>query len=160
MTLEQLCWLSTAAYGVHVLEEFAFDWKNWARSVLRLPVEWNTFYVTNALVIVLGIVSAELASALPTLALAFPALMLINATFFHVAPFLWTRGRFSPGLFTALLLFYPIGFACFFVAARDFSLRPASLLASFGLGAVLMATPVLFLKAFRWRYFQQADDEP
>jgi hypothetical protein len=31
--------------------------------------------------------------------------MLINATFFHVAPLLWTRGRCSP-VFAAFVLFY------------------------------------------------------
>jgi hypothetical protein len=71
------------------------------------------FYVTHALVIVLGAVAAELAATQPMLALAFPAVMLINATFFHVGPFLTTRGRFSPGLITAVVLFYPIGIACF-----------------------------------------------
>jgi hypothetical protein len=39
------------------------------------------------------------------LALGFAVLMLINATFFHVAPLLWTRGRYSP-VFAAFVLFY------------------------------------------------------
>ncbi len=51
-------------YSVHIIEEYTFDWRNWARAVLGLPVE---FYMTNALVIVLGLIQAELA---PTLAIA------------------------------------------------------------------------------------------
>jgi hypothetical protein len=98
-------WLCVGAYGLHILEEFVFDWRNWARNVLHLPVQWDDFYITNALVIVLGIVAAEAAPVLPAAALGFPALMLINATCFHVAPFVWTHGRFSPGLITAVLLF-------------------------------------------------------
>ena len=92
-------------------EEFVFDWQNWARNVLHLSAQWGDFYITNVVVIVLGTAAAEIAPALPAVALGFPALMLINATFFHVAPVIWTRGRFSPGVITAVLLFFPLGLA-------------------------------------------------
>lgn len=98
LTLTGLLWLATACYGVHILEEYQLDWRNWARSALKLPVEWTDFYVVNALVVILGIVAANLA-AWPAIALAFPALMLINATFFHVLPFACAAGSrpdFSP----------------------------------------------------------------
>ena len=97
MSLTDLLWLATAAYGVHILEEYQLNWRYRARAVIGLPVEWSDFYVVNALVIVFGVVAATLARW-PGLALAFPALMLINATFFHVLPFARTGGRFSPGL--------------------------------------------------------------
>jgi hypothetical protein len=88
------------------------------RAVIGLPVEWSDFYVVNALVIVFGVVAANLARW-PGPALAFPALMLINATFFHVLPFARSGGRrFSPGLATAVVLFYPIGIACYWRVAR------------------------------------------
>src|ERR1700719_5121388 len=105
MSLTDLMWLATASYGLHILEEYQLNWRDWARAVIRLPVGWSDFYVVNALVIVIGIVAANLAGHCPGLALAFPALMLINATFFHVLPALWSRGRFSAGLFTAVVLF-------------------------------------------------------
>jgi hypothetical protein len=41
----------------------------------------GSFLCHNALLIVLGAVAAELAATQPMLALAFPAVMLINATF-------------------------------------------------------------------------------
>jgi hypothetical protein len=44
-----------AAYAAHILEEYTFDWRNWARNTLDLPVEWSDFYVTNCVVIALGI---------------------------------------------------------------------------------------------------------
>jgi hypothetical protein len=155
MTLTDLMWLALAAYGLHILEEYTFDWRNWARNVLTLPVEWDHFYVTNALVIVLGAVAAELAAHEPMLALAFPAVMLINATFFHVGPFLVTRGRFSPGLITAVVLFYPIGIACFRRAAADGHLDGGTLAGALFLGAVLMASPVVMLKLKDRAYFRQ-----
>jgi Protein of unknown function with HXXEE motif len=155
MSLDQLCWLATAAYAIHVLEEFVFNWRDWARNVLHLPAEWGDFYITNAVVIVLGIVAAETALSLPMIALAFPALMLVNATFFHVMPFLVKKGRFSPGLITALLLFYPIGIAGYRIASRSGVLSFANLWGSVLLGALLMATPIIFLKLKDRPYFLQ-----
>jgi hypothetical protein len=146
MTLEQLCWLATAAYGLHIAEEYLLNWRGWARSISGVDVKGSIFFVMNALVILLGIVCAELAGRLPTLALAFPALMLINATFFHAGAFLWTRGQFSPGLITAVLLFYPIGIWCF-KSARDAGvLTAASFVGAFVLGAIFMVTPIVLLR--------------
>ena len=149
--LTSMIWLCVAAYGVHALEEFVFDWQNWARHVLHLPAQWSDFYITNALVIVLGIVAAEIAPIWPAIALGFPALMLINATFFHVAPVLWTRGRFSPGLITALLLFFPLGIKTILAAHAG----GAALATAFGIGGLLMAIPIVFLKLKGRPYFDQ-----
>lgn len=155
MSLTDLTWLALAAYGIHILEEYELNWRDWARAVIGLPVEWSDFYVTNALVIVLGAVAAELAATVPLLALSFPALMLINASFFHVLPFLRTGGRFSPGLITALVLFYPIGIACYWRAAADHHLGAATLIGSLAIGAMLMASPVVLLKLKSRPYFRQ-----
>ena len=106
------------------------------------PAQWRDFYITNALVVVLGVVAAEIAPVLPAIALSFPALMLINATFFHVAPFTWTRGRFSPGLITAILLFFPLGIR----AIQTSGIKSKGVALAFGIGAALMATPITFLK--------------
>ncbi len=150
-----ILWIAVAAYGFHVLEEFTFDWKDWALAVLNLPVTWAHFAVVNGLVIVLGISCASVGWNLAAYALSLPALMLINATFFHVLPFIVTKGRFSPGLATALLLFYPIGFWAYYGAWKDgvLSLRPA--LMSLVLGAVFMAIPIVMLKLRLLPYFQQ-----
>ena len=82
--------------------------------------------------------------------------MLINATFFHVAPVIWTRGRFSPGLITALILFYPIGIGVFLSAAAAGELTVARGLAAFGIAALLMASPIAFLHLRQMAYFRQA----
>ena len=154
LTLTELLWLATACYGLHILEEYQLNWRDWARSALRLPVEWSDFYVVNALVIVLGVVAANLA-AWPGIALAFPAVMLINATFFHVMPVIRMRGRFSPGLFTAIALFYPVAMACYWRAASDGTLGAGSLIGSLALGALLMASPVVLLLIKDRPYFRQ-----
>lgn len=147
-----MIWLCVAAYGVHALEEFFFDWRNWANHVLHLRVQWSDFYLTNALVIVIGIVATEVAPMWPAVALGFPALMLIDAALFHVAPIIWTRGRFSPGLITAVLLFFPLGIA----TVRSAHVDATALAIAFGVGALLMATPIIFLKLKMNPYFDQS----
>jgi hypothetical protein len=138
MTLTTLAWLALIAYALHVLEEFMFDWRDWARAVVKLSVEGSDFYVTNAMVIVLGIAQAELAASLPLIPLSFAALMLINATFFHVLPVFVTRGRYSPGVSTAVALFYPIGIAMFVRAGTD-GVGVGTMIGAVVIGASLMA---------------------
>ena len=156
MTLEVWAWLAVAAYALHIMEEFALDWREWARSVIGMPVEWTDFYITNAAVIVLGVVQAQLVGALPVLALSFAALMLINATVFHVLPIMATNGRFSPGAITAVLLFYPIGIGMYRYAAAHGMLTRGVLLGSMLGGAVLMAYPIVLLRLKGLPYFRQA----
>lgn len=146
LNLPTLAWLALAAYAVHILEEYTFDWRNWARSVLGLPVDWNTFYMTNALVVVLGLIQAELAPMLAIAPLTFGALMLINVTFFHVLPVIRAQGRFSPGLVTGVVLFYPLGIAEFVQAHKEGRLSPATGVGAFLLGGSLMAFPIVMLR--------------
>jgi len=155
MSLTDLAWLALAAYAAHILEEFSLDWRGWARAVIGLPVEWADFYVTNAVVVVLGIAQAELAPTFALGPLTYAALMLINATFFHVLPFVRTKGRYSPGLTTALVFFYPLGIAMFARAHSEGRLSLSLALAAFAAGAALMAFPVLLLKLKGRPYFIQ-----
>ena len=155
MSLTTLSWLAFAAYAVHILEEYTLDWRNWARSVLGLPVEWTDFYLTNALVVVLGLIQAEMAPTLVIAPLAFAALMLINATFFHVMQVIRARGRFSPGVVTAVVLFYPLGIGEFVAAHREGRLSMGAALMAFAIGAVLMAFPIVLLQLKRRAYFRQ-----
>jgi hypothetical protein len=155
MSLTTLAWLAMAAYAVHILEEHTLNWRDWARSVVGLPVEWSDFYVTNAVVVALGIAQAMLAAALPVVPLVFASLMLINALFFHVLPVLRTGGRFSPGLATAVVLFLPLGVAVWHRAAEDGALDLATALLGVAGGAVLMAFPVVMLQLKSKPYFRQ-----
>ncbi len=154
MDLSHWLWLATAAYAVHALEEFVLDRRDWARAVFGLPVDWPVFYVVNFVVMVLGVVAANVAGAAPGTALGFAALMLINGLF-HIAPFLVTRFRFSPGLFTAVLLLLPIGAACYRAASAAGVLTAGRIAFSLLLGAALMATPIVLLKLKDRPYFRQ-----
>ncbi|MFO1088026.1 MAG: HXXEE domain-containing protein [Hyphomicrobiales bacterium] len=148
-------WLATAAYGIHALEEFILDWRDWARNVFGLPVEWSHFYVVNFLVIVLGIVGANVVTATPWLGLGFAGLMIINALFFHIAPMIWTRGRYSPGVATAVLFLLPVGLLCFRAQNIRLPLAWTDVSGSLLVGALLMATPIILLKIKDLPYFKQ-----
>ena len=156
MILTDWAWLALGAYTLHICEEYYLNWRDWARAVIGLPVSWTDFAVVNGVVVVLGIVQAELAASLPLVPLCYAALLLINATVFHVGPFLRTRGRFSPGLFTAVLLFYPTAIATYWHVAAAGRLTAALLLGSLLGGALLMATPIVLLKLRALAYFRQA----
>ena len=155
MNHSYILWIATFAYALHVMEEYTFDWKGWANHVLKLPVNWVHFAIVNGIVIVLGVSCSAVAWALPAYALSLPALMLINATFFHVLPFLVTRGRFSPGLGTAVVLFYPIAIWSYYGAYLDGVLSTTTLILSLILGAGLMASPIVMLKLRLRPYFNQ-----
>jgi Protein of unknown function with HXXEE motif len=155
MDLTTLAWLALAAYAAHILEEYTFDWRNWARAVMKLPVEWRDFYITNAVVITLGVVQANVARALPLIPLAYAALMIINAIFFHIWPCLRMRGRFSPGLATAVVLFFPTAIAMWRRAATDGVLDAGTAILAIALGALVMAYPVVMLNLRSRPYFRQ-----
>jgi hypothetical protein len=155
MNHSYILWIATVAYALHIMEEYTFDWKGWATQVIKLPVNWVHFGIVNGIVIVLGVSCASVAWALPSYALCLPALMLINATFFHVLPFLTTRGRFSPGLGTAVILFYPVSIWAYYGAYHDGVLSPSTMILSFVIGAVLMASPIVMLKLRLHPYFNQ-----
>lgn len=160
MQLAHWLWLATAVYAIHALEEMILDWRDWARAVIGLPVEWSHFYVVNFLVVVLGVVAANLAPVAPGVALGFAALMVVNALAFHVAPFLRSAGRrYSPGLFTAVVLMLPVAAGVYRAAATAGVLTWGVVVASILVGVGLMATPVVLLNIKDKPYFRQ-DDRP
>jgi Protein of unknown function with HXXEE motif len=153
MNTQGIFWIAMAAYAVHMMEEFFYDWKNWANHTLHLPVEWSGFYVTNTAVLFLGIACASVSWNVAWFALSFPALMLINAFFFHVLPVIRTK-KFSPGLFSAILLFFPIGFHAFHLAVEN-NVSTPDILMAFLIGALLMAFPIVLLKTKSLSFFRQ-----
>jgi hypothetical protein len=155
MTLETFAWLGMAAYAAHALEEYTLDWRNWSRAILGLPVEWSDFYVTNAVVVALGIAQAMLARTLPVAVLAYAGLMLINGFFMHVVPVIRTGGRFSPGVITAVILFLPLGVATYRFAIESGLADGWTAVAGLVLGALTLAFPIGMLLVKSKPYFQQ-----
>ena len=153
MKPDYIFWIALAAYAFHILEEYTYDWKTWAQKILKLDVSWNNFYVTNVIVLFFGIACAEVGWSQETLNLIFPALMIINALFFHILPYIRSNRKFSPGLFTAIFLFLPIGIACFTNAINlGVSVR-LLILAGLG-GAMVTAYPIFLIKTKDLDFFK------
>jgi hypothetical protein len=153
MTPDYIFWVALAAYAFHILEEYNYDWKTWAQKILKLDVDWNTFYVTNVIILFFGISCAEVGWSHPTYSLMFPALMVINALFFHILPYIRSKRKFSPGLFTAIFLFIPIGIRSFNTAI-ELGVNTKSLVIATVCGALVMAFPVFLMKTKNLDYFK------
>ncbi len=142
---EYLLWLPLAAYSVHVLEEAILDWKTWAQEKLHIAnVEWSIFDVTNMMVMFIAIAAAMVGWKIPAFGLIIPALMVINAIFFHILPTVFQR-VISPGVITSIILFLPISSWIYYAAYEDGVLDWYTGIASFVLGGLLMASPIVFL---------------
>jgi Protein of unknown function with HXXEE motif len=155
MTLETLSWLGMAAYAAHILEEYTLDWRGWARAVLGLPAEWNDFYVTNFVVVALGIAQAMLARSLPLAVLSYAGLELINGTLMHIIPFIRTRGRFSPGLITGTFFFVPLGITTYWTALSSGLAGFGTALLGLLIRALTLAFPIVMLIVKSKPYFRQ-----
>jgi hypothetical protein len=157
MEHDYILWVAAAAYGLHMTEEAVYDWRSWARNVLKIPAEWNEFYLFNAVVALLGISCAMIGWRAPALSLLFPAFMLINAILFHIVPTVKTR-IFSPGLFTAIILFLPIGSYCYVFAADDGVLTGSAVMISATLGFLIMMMPIVIQKTKNRPMFRKFAD--
>ena len=156
MGRDWILWVLVAATGIHVVEEHALGWQGWAATVIgpRLGVvfTWTDFWATNGALVVLGVSCAATGWRAPAFALGLPALALINALGFHVAPSVIAK-RPNPGLFTALLLYLPLGTWCYIAAGEDHRLSVLTVIGSMLIGAAAMASAVLIPrlgKSFRY----------
>jgi hypothetical protein len=145
MSHDFLLWVCTAAYAMHVVEEFGLNWKDWACDSLGLSVDWPFFFLVNAAVIVLGCCCAQIGWQMPEISLMYPALMIINGIFFHILP-TFVQRRLSPGTLTAVILFLPVGTWTYVGAYQDGMLSRSTVAVSLVGGALLMASPILLLR--------------
>lgn len=153
MKPDYIFWVALAAYAFHILEEYSYDWKTWSQKTMKLDVDWNTFYVMNIAILFLGLSCAEVGWSHPTFSLIFPAAMLVNALIFHIIPYVRSKRQFSPGMFTAIFLFLPIGLGSYKVA-MDLGVLTKALVISGVCGALVMAFPVFLLKTKNLGFFK------
>jgi hypothetical protein len=153
MKPDYLFWAALAAYALHILEEYSYDWKTWAQKIMKLDVAWNMFYVTNAVLFFFGLCCAEVGWAHPTFSLILPALMLVNAVVGHVIPYVRSKRKFSPGMITGIFLFLPIGIGSFNVAVNTGVQTKALILAGI-CGILLTMFPVFLLKTKNLDFFK------
>lgn len=150
MSLTVLAWLAIGAYALHILEEHILGWHDWARKSMNMPMEWSTYTTIEIVFLILGTIAAMLAPALPVLALAFAAFLVINVTFFHLLPMVVSGGNFSPGAISGVLLFYPAGYYAYANSGEP----QETLIWSVVIGAGVILWPVLLLKLRSQPYFR------
>jgi hypothetical protein len=150
MSLTVLAWLAVGAYALHILEEHVLGWHGWARKTMNLSMEWDAYTTVEVVLLILGAIAAMLAPALPVLALAYATFLVINVTFFHLLPMIISGGKFSPGIMTGVVLFYPIGY----YAYANTQLPQNTIIWSVVIGAAIIAWPVLLLKLREQPYFR------
>ncbi len=150
MSLSILVWLAVGAYALHIVEEHVLDWFGWARKTMNLNMEWDTYVTVEAAFLVLGVVAAMSASAMPMVGLGFIVLLVINVTVFHLLPMAMAGGRFSPGTIAGVLLFYPIGG----LALTSGSATATNLSWAVVIGAAVILWPMLLLQLKREAYFR------
>jgi hypothetical protein len=153
MKPDYFLWAALAAYALHILEEYNYDWKTWAQKTLKLGVDWNMFYITNLVIIVFGLCCAEVGWAHPTFGLIFPAWILADAVVGHVIPYVRSKRKFSPGMITGIFLFLPIGIGCFNVAV-NIGIQPKALIIAGVCGILLTFFPVFLLKTKNLDFFK------
>ena len=117
-THEFTLWVVVMVLGLHFLEEFALDIRTWLQGVFQVPVTWEQCHLVNAAVTLMAIGGSMIGWRKPELSLIMPAIVIVNAFFFHLAfSIIWRS--YSPGTLSALLLFVPAGLWCFIGAHRD-----------------------------------------
>ncbi len=147
-------WVATGTYGLHMIEETVYNWHGWVRRVLKMPAELSEFYLVNAVVGLLGISCSMIGWQSPALALIFPAFMLVNAVLFHILPVIVTR-QYSPGVFTAVILFLPVGIWCYVAAANNHVLNWQVGIVSAVAGFIIMMMPIVIQKTKNMPFFSQ-----
>jgi len=159
-------WVGVFVAGMHVLEEHAEGWVNWANQELgpRFGVTFTDtdFFLTNAMLMFLAIAAAAIGWAAPAVSLSVSALFIINAIFFHMIPSS-RAGRLTPGTLSAVFLYLPVAAWTYWAAADDGVLTFWKILLSLVLGALLMAWPIAVLllrKNIGWEPVAAGYDQP
>lgn len=142
---ESIFWLLVIAYGAHVMEEYILNWKKWVLTVANIDISWNEFIITNAVVIISSICFAMIGFNNPYISLMLPALMIINAIFFHILPTIIKR-QFSPGVLTSIILFLPLSLLAYYEAYKLNFLNTELLVTTICGGSIIMAYPIFLHK--------------
>jgi len=47
---EWVLWVSVWCYSLHIVKEYFFDWKSWAKKYIGLDGTWQDFFLLNSCV--------------------------------------------------------------------------------------------------------------
>ena len=138
----RIVWLMPAAFAVHIVEEFAGGFPEWVRLVTGAAMPVGAFLANNAafMAILLGLTAwvSIRPSRLPAFALlAWASGNLFWNFVFHLATTM-LLDRYSPGLVTAVLLYFPLSAVVAWVTLREGVLGRGAFAGAATVGAALM----------------------
>ena len=105
-----LAWLLVAAYAAHVVEEWFGGFPEWLAVVTGAPLPRDAFLAINTVALLLVALATRAATRSPArgwIAIAVAAVLFVNALL-HILGSVVT-GTYSPGLFTGVILYVPLG---------------------------------------------------
>ena len=139
---EWTLWVVAASCVLHPAEEYFTGWQVWARQTLGIAMPTPTFLAANMLLAVIAFLLArQVGWRRPVLSLVIPSATLVNAIFLHILPTI-VKGRVSPGLYTAALLYVPFSSWALVGAARD-GVAPRAIATAKVFGTLMMVGVVL-----------------
>jgi hypothetical protein len=142
MRFEQALWAMPAVYALHVAEEYGAAFPAWMTQHLQAAMDVPQFLLNNALFMAILVSLALWASRSRGRLAAFLFMGWASGHLFwnfvfHLATTV-IADSYSPGLVTAVLLYFPVSLGVAALAVRGGRLGPGAVLAAFGLGAGLM----------------------
>lgn len=142
MNFRQIVWLMPAAFAVHIAEEFAGGFPAWVGFVVGSPMPLPVFLLNNAVFMLVLVGLTAWATVRPGRLPAFLLLAWASGNLFWNFVFhLMTTvlfDRYSPGLVTAVLLYFPLSAAVARAALREGVLATGQFLGAVAIGAALM----------------------
>ncbi|APR75391.1 Hypothetical protein A7982_00737 [Minicystis rosea] len=138
----RLIWLFPAAFALHITEE-SLGFPRWVTQVLGGSMDVRAFYVNNAVFMLILVSLCALAArtrarwAVALLYLWTTAQELCNALFHLYTQVVFNA--YSPGLFTAMLLYIPVNGYLIYLALRERMLPRLFMPIALVIGAAMMA---------------------
>lgn len=152
-THEYTLWVVVMAISLHVLEEYTLNFVGWAEVALGVNVSWEIFHLVNTSLVFFAIACAMIGWRAPSLSLMMPAIIAINALFFHILLTV-VQWRISPGTGTSILFFVPAATWAYYGAYRDGVLTRKAVIVSAS-GGLLITFYLTILLMIRLRYGRQ-----
>lgn len=145
-----LLWLFPAAYAVHILEEWFGGFPAWLARVSGAPLPWPAFVAINIVGLAVMTAASRAASGREErgwMAVGIATVVLVNA-FAHIIGSIVT-GSYSPGLFSSVILYLPLGQLALLRAWSQSSSTTLGRGVAAGVGAhaVVSATTVLISRS-------------
>ncbi|MFK5986624.1 MAG: HXXEE domain-containing protein [Pseudomonadota bacterium] len=141
MDYQTLLILTVPAVMVHVAEEYKLGWVAWANNFIS-GITVKQFMIVNMMFVMLCIVAAVLSRSSILFSSSIFSLLIINSLA-HVVPTIKQK-KYSPGLFSAVFLFIPIGLAGYASLLNKNLMSFDEFLISIMIGFLWMSVPFIF----------------